>query len=146
MDGIDSRGQVVVIGATNRLDTLDPAIRRPGRFDRELRFDLPDKVARESILNIHTSPWKDGKPSSETLKMLAEQTSGYCGADIKALCAEAVLVAIRTRFPHIYISDEKLDLDIDSMQVKKHHFEEALRRIIPASRRGNTKSYKNPYD
>lgn len=83
MDGLDNRGQVVVIGATNRLDTLDPAIRRPGRFDRELRFDLPDTVARETILNIHTAPWKDGKPDAETIKTLAKETSGYCGADLK---------------------------------------------------------------
>ncbi|KAI6175937.1 Bromo domain-containing protein [Aphelenchoides bicaudatus] len=135
MDGLDNRGQVVVVGATNRLDTLDPAIRRPGRFDRELRFDLPDKVARESILNIHTNGWKDGKPDSETLKALAEQTSGYCGADLKALCAEAVLVSIRTTFPHLYLSEDKLELDVDTLQVKKQHFDEALRRIIPASRR-----------
>lgn len=142
MDGLDNRGQVVVVGATNRLDTLDPAIRRPGRFDRELRFDLPDKLARESILTIHTNGWKDGKPDNETLKALAEQTSGYCGADLKALCAEAVLVAIRTRFPHIYLSDDKLELDVDTLHVKKHHFDEALRRIIPASRRGKLVSVK----
>lgn len=132
LDGLDNRGQVIVIGATNRLDTLDPAIRRPGRFDRELRFDLPDKVARQSILNIHTATWKE-KPD---IKLLAEMTSGYCGADLKALCAEAVLVAIRQTFPHLYISKDKLEIDAESVQVQEQHFQEALRRVIPASRRG----------
>jgi SpoVK/Ycf46/Vps4 family AAA+-type ATPase len=136
LDGLDNRGQVVVIGATNRLDSLDPALRRPGRFDRELRFDLPDQTAREAILNIHTSGWKEMKPDAQLLSSLAERTSGYCGADLKALCTESVLVAVRMRFPHIYVSNEKLELDTDALQVQRQHFDEALRRIVPASRRG----------
>jgi SpoVK/Ycf46/Vps4 family AAA+-type ATPase len=126
----------VVIGATNRLDSLDPALRRPGRFDRELRFDLPDQTAREAILNIHTSGWKEMKPDAQLLSSLAERTSGYCGADLKALCTESVLVAVRMRFPHIYVSNEKLELDTDALQIQRQHFDEALRRIVPASRRG----------
>lgn len=75
-----------MIGATNRLDSIDPALRRPGRFDRELRFDLPDKSARETILNIHTKAWKnDSKPDSETISWLADQSCGYCGADLKVI-------------------------------------------------------------
>ncbi|CAD5221527.1 unnamed protein product [Bursaphelenchus okinawaensis] len=140
MDGLDNRGEVVIIGATNRLDSIDPALRRPGRFDRELRFDLPDRNARKSILNIHTCKWEVGKPSDEILESLSEKTSGYCGADLKALCAEAVLVAIRNRYPHIYIRDEKLDLNLDSVEVSEWHFDQALRRIVPASRRGATMS------
>lgn len=75
--------QIIVIGATNRLDSIDPALRRPGRFDREMRFDLPDKIAREKILNIHTKSWEECKPDDTTLKWLAEKASGYCGADLK---------------------------------------------------------------
>ena len=76
--------QVIVIGATNRLDSIDPALRRPGRFDRELRFDLPDCTARNQILQIHTRKWPaECQPSPELLDWLAEETSGYCGADLK---------------------------------------------------------------
>ncbi|CAD5227553.1 unnamed protein product [Bursaphelenchus xylophilus] len=138
MDGLDNRGEVVVIGATNRLDSIDPALRRPGRFDRELRFDLPDSNDRRRILDIHTHNWEQGKPPAELLDSLSEKTSGYCGADLKALCAEAVLVAVRNRYPHIYISDDKLALDPAQVQVEEWHFNEALRRIVPASRRGLT--------
>ncbi len=74
---------MVVIGATNRLDSLDPALRRPGRFDRELKFSLPDHDARKSILSINTNSWGDGRPSDELLEWLAESTAGYCGADLK---------------------------------------------------------------
>ncbi|CAI5447435.1 unnamed protein product [Caenorhabditis angaria] len=135
MDGLDGRGEVVVIGATNRLDTLDPALRRPGRFDRELRFSLPDLTARHQILDIHTSKWNNNKPSAETIESIAEQTSGYCGADLKFLCTEAVLIALRTRYPHIYMQSEKLRLDVDSIKVTTEHFRKAMRRITPASRR-----------
>uniref|UniRef100_A0A914H4P0 Bromo domain-containing protein n=1 Tax=Globodera rostochiensis TaxID=31243 RepID=A0A914H4P0_GLORO len=110
MDGLDSRGEVIVIGATNRLDSIDPALRRPGRFDRELSFDLPDANARRFILEIHTKQWGESRPDQALLHWLAEHTSGYCGADIKALCTESVLVAVRERFPHMYISSEKLDI------------------------------------
>ena len=81
---MNSTLQVIVIGATNRLDTLDPALRRPGRFDRELRFALPDRAARLQILDIHTATWNDNKPDRDTLEAIAEKTSGYCGADLKA--------------------------------------------------------------
>ncbi|VDN20979.1 unnamed protein product [Gongylonema pulchrum] len=83
MDGLENRGEVVVIGATNRLDTIDPALRRPGRFDREMSFCLPDKSARVEIMKIHTASWAENKPSCELLRWLSERTSGYCGADLK---------------------------------------------------------------
>lgn len=90
MDGLDDRGQVIIIGATNRVDAIDPALRRPGRFDRELAFPLPDVVARRAILDIHTKSWRPAMSDSFKSE-LAEATAGYCGADVKALCAEAAL-------------------------------------------------------
>lgn len=138
MDGLDSRGEVVVIGATNRLDTIDPALRRPGRFDRELRFSLPDRNARKQILDIHTDKWEENKPTEETICDIADATSGFCGADLKYLCTEAVLIALRSRYPHIYMSKEKLLLETSSIHVTKLHFSDAMKRITPASRRDLT--------
>lgn len=138
MDGLDGRGEVVVIGATNRLDSLDPALRRPGRFDRELRFSLPDLNARRQILDIHTSKWEENKPTLETLDAIAEKTSGYCGADLKFLCTESVLIGLRSRYPHIYMCSERLKLDIGTIKITQEHFGHAMRRITPASRRDLT--------
>uniref|UniRef100_A0A8R1HZS2 Tat-binding homolog 7 n=1 Tax=Caenorhabditis japonica TaxID=281687 RepID=A0A8R1HZS2_CAEJA len=138
MDGLDGRGEVVVIGATNRLDSLDPALRRPGRFDRELRFSLPDLNARRQILDIHTSKWEENKPEPQTIDSIAEKTSGYCGADLKFLCTEAVLIGLRSRYPHIYMCSERLKLDIATIKVTEEHFGHAMRRITPASRRDLT--------
>lgn len=91
MDGLDNRGEVIVIGATNRLDAIDPALRRPGRFDRELMFSLPDKHAREKILRIHTASWNDVKPDEKTMGWIADGTSGYCGADLKVKILQPIL-------------------------------------------------------
>jgi ATPase family AAA domain-containing protein 2 len=85
MDGLDSRGRVVVVGATNRIDALDGALRRPGRFDRELVFPLPNLSARRSILDIHTRTWAM-PPPPQLLKELADMSVGYCGADLKVIC------------------------------------------------------------
>ncbi|TMS39278.1 hypothetical protein L596_005827 [Steinernema carpocapsae] len=134
MDGLDGRGEVIIIGATNRLDSIDPALRRPGRFDREMRFSLPDEIARRSILDINVSKW--AKPPSEgLLKWIARKTSGYCGADIRALCSESVLAAMRSQYPHIYLSNEKLDIDPAAIQVTRKHFETAIRKVVSAARR-----------
>ncbi|GMT25447.1 hypothetical protein PFISCL1PPCAC_16744 [Pristionchus fissidentatus] len=135
MDGLDSRGEVVVIGATNRLDTIDPALRRPGRFDRELKFSLPDSSARRDILEIHTKDWGACKPAPEVIEWLADGSSGYCGADLKFLCTEAVLIALRERYPHIYMSSERLVLDPNQVVIEQRHMQDAMRRITPASRR-----------
>ncbi|GMS96356.1 hypothetical protein PENTCL1PPCAC_18531, partial [Pristionchus entomophagus] len=135
MDGLDSRGEVVVIGATNRLDTIDPALRRPGRFDRELKFSLPDSAARRDILEIHTKEWGGCKPAPEVIEWLADGSSGYCGADLKFLCTEAVLIALRERYPHIYMSSERLALDPNQVIIEQRHLQDAMRRITPASRR-----------
>ncbi|XP_024147335.1 ATPase family AAA domain-containing protein 2B [Oryzias melastigma] len=134
MDGLDSRGEIVVIGATNRLDSIDPALRRPGRFDREFLFSLPDKKARKQILKIHTRDWNP-KLSEPFLDELAEKCVGYCGADIKALCTEAALMALRRRYPQIYGSSVKLQLDVTSIVLGPGDFSKAMRTIVPASQR-----------
>uniref|UniRef100_A0A5F9CS40 Bromo domain-containing protein n=1 Tax=Oryctolagus cuniculus TaxID=9986 RepID=A0A5F9CS40_RABIT len=137
MDGLDSRGEIVVIGATNRLDSIDPALRRPGRFDREFLFTLPDKDARKEILKIHTRDWNP-KPLDTFLEELAENCVGYCGADIKSICAEAALCALRRRYPQIYTTSEKLQLDLSSINISAKDFEVAMQKMIPASQRAVT--------
>ncbi|URD77293.1 Bromodomain protein 103 [Musa troglodytarum] len=136
MDGLDSRGQVVLIGATNRIDAIDGALRRPGRFDREFVFPLPGYEARAEILNIHTRKWKE--PPSKELKLeLAASCVGYCGADLKSLCTEAAIRAFREKYPQVYTSDDKFVIDVDSIKVEKHHFLEAMSTITPAAHRGS---------
>uniref|UniRef100_H3DP25 ATPase family AAA domain-containing protein 2 n=1 Tax=Tetraodon nigroviridis TaxID=99883 RepID=H3DP25_TETNG len=136
MDGLDSRGEVIVIGATNRLDSIDPALRRPGRFDREFLFGLPDRwgQARKDILKIHTRLWTP--PLSDPfLEELADKCVGYCGADLKAVCSEAALCALRRRYPQIYHSSQKLVLDINSIAITNKDFVCAMSKIVPASQR-----------
>ncbi|NWH56373.1 ATD2B protein, partial [Geococcyx californianus] len=139
MDGLDNRGEIVVIGATNRLDSIDPALRRPGRFDREFLFNLPDQKARKHILQIHTRDWNP-KLSDTFLGELAEKCVGYCGADIKALCTEAALIALRRRYPQIYVSSQKLQLDVSSVVLSAQDFYHAMQNIVPASQRAVTSS------
>ncbi|KAG7376788.1 ATPase AAA domain-containing protein 2B [Phytophthora pseudosyringae] len=134
MDGMDSRGRVVVIGATNRLDAIDPALRRPGRFDRELGFKLPSVNERKSMLAIHSKHWKPPL-SDRFLTELAEQTVGYCGADIKALCAEAALCSLRRVYPQVYASEDKLLINLDNVVVARGDFVKAAKKITPASHR-----------
>lgn len=136
MDGLDSRGQVVLIGATNRVDAIDGALRRPGRFDREFNFPLPGCEARAEILDIHTRKWKH-PPSNELKLELAASCVGYCGADLKALCTEAAIRAFRERYPQVYTSDDKFLIDVDSVMVEKYHFLEAMSTITPAAHRGS---------
>ncbi|KAM6349591.1 ATPase family AAA domain-containing protein 2-like [Podargus strigoides] len=134
MDGLDSRGEIVVIGATNRLDSIDPALRRPGRFDQEFLFSLPNKEARKEIFKIHTQSWSP-KPLDTFLEELAEQCAGYCGADIKFLCAQATLCALHRRYPQIYKSSEKLQIDITSVKITAQDFVTAMQKTVPASQR-----------
>ncbi|TDH69708.1 hypothetical protein CCR75_006457 [Bremia lactucae] len=142
MDGMDSRGRVVVIGATNRLDAIDPALRRPGRFDRELGFKLPNVNERKSMLVIHSKCWNP--PLSDSfLSELAEQTVGYCGADIKALCAEAALSSLRRVYPQVYASEDKLLINLDKVVVARGDFAKAARKITPASHRA-VSSFASP--
>ncbi|KAI0166180.1 AAA-domain-containing protein [Xylariaceae sp. FL1272] len=134
MDGMDGRGQVIVIGATNRPDNIDPALRRPGRFDREFYFPLPDVDARKAILDIHTKDWG----VSDSFKMsLAKDTKGYGGADLRALCTEAALNSIQRTYPQIYTSKEKLLVDPEKVNVQTRDFTIAKQKIIPSSERSS---------
>jgi SpoVK/Ycf46/Vps4 family AAA+-type ATPase len=134
MDGMDGRGQVIVIGATNRPDSIDPALRRPGRFDREFYFPLPNTEGRRAILDIHTKGWDP--PLPDTIKdELAEITKGYGGADLRALCTEAALNAVQRRYPQIYKSDKKLLIDPRTIEVAPKDFMLAIKNITPSSER-----------
>lgn len=135
MDGMDGRGQVIVIGATNRPDNIDPALRRPGRFDREFYFPLPDMDSRKSILNIHTQDWG---LSDEFKASLAEKTKGYGGADLRALCTEAALNAIQRTYPQIYSSQEKLIVKPENISVHATDFMISIKKLIPSSERSAT--------
>lgn len=105
-----------MIGATNRIDAIDPALRRPGRFDRELFFPLPAEKERLEILKIHVSKWKN-PPSEELLQLMAERTIGYCGSDLRALCTEAVIQGLRRTYPQIYMTSKRLLLDPERVEV-----------------------------
>ena len=134
MDGMDGRGQVIIIGATNRPDSVDPALRRPGRFDREFFFPLPNVAARRSIIDIHTKGWEPPlKP--EFKSQLAELTKGYGGADLRALCTEAALNAVQGTFPQIYQSTEKLIVDPTQIKVLAKDFMISVNKIVPSSER-----------
>ncbi|KAK9815637.1 hypothetical protein WJX72_007259 [[Myrmecia] bisecta] len=100
MDGITDRGAVVVIGATNRPEAIDPALRRPGRFDREVYFGLPTLAERNAILAVHTRKWPE-RPSPRTLEAVAGAAEGFAGADLQALCSAAVLAAVQRQAPRL---------------------------------------------
>lgn len=137
MDGMDNRGQVIVIGATNRPDSVDPALRRPGRFDREFYFPLPDIDARKQILKIHTGSWNP--PLSDSfIDNIAGLTKGYGGADLRALCTEAALNSIQRKYPQIYESNEKLQVRPSKVRVVAKDFMCALDKIVPSSARSTS--------
>ncbi len=134
MDGLESRGSVIVIGATNRPNALDPALRRPGRFDREIEIGIPDKKGRREILQIHTR----GMPLSKDVDLdkIGEITRGYTGADVAALCREAAMKAIRRILPSIDFSEEKISPEIlNSLEVTMKDFIEAYKEITPSALR-----------
>ncbi|KAK3380216.1 hypothetical protein B0T24DRAFT_186447 [Lasiosphaeria ovina] len=137
MDGMDGRGQVIVIGATNRPDNIDPALRRPGRFDREFYFPLPDVEGRRSIIDIHTKDWGI---SGGFKNALAENTKGYGGADLRALCTEAALNAIQRTYPQIYSSQEKLVVDPEKITIHATDFMLSVKKMIPSSERSASSS------
>jgi len=137
MDGMDGRGQVVVIGATNRPDSVDPALRRPGRFDREFYFPLPTTESRRAIIDIHSRGWEP--PLADEFKdQLAKLTKGYGGADLRALCTEAALNAMQRTYPQIYKSLDKLKVDPQSVVVTARDFMMSLRKITPSSERSTS--------
>ncbi|MCS7132263.1 MAG: CDC48 family AAA ATPase [Aigarchaeota archaeon] len=134
MDGLESRGQVIVIGATNRPNAIDPALRRPGRFDREIEIGIPDRNARREILQIHTR----GMPLADEVDLdkLAEITRGYTGADLAALCREAAMKAIRRILPSIDLTEEKIPPEIlDNLAVTMKDFLNAFKEITPTALR-----------
>lgn len=132
MDGLRGRGQVIVIAATNIPDVIDPALRRPGRFDREIEIGIPDKTGREHILNIHTR----GMPLAEDVLIpkLAEITHGYVGADLEALAREAAMSCLRSLFQRKDISLEEIpDEVIQNLEIKMEDFFTALREVEPSA-------------
>jgi len=134
MDGLKGRGQVIVIGATNRLNAVDPALRRPGRFDREIAFPVPDKRARREILQVHTR----NMPLAEDVNLdeLAEITHGFTGADLAALCREAAMRALRRFLPKIDLSKPSIPPEIlKELKVTRQDFLDALKDIQPSALR-----------
>ena len=134
LDGLTGRGNVIVIGATNRPNALDPALRRPGRFDREIEIGIPDKQGRYEILQIHTR----GMPLAEDvdLKKLADMTHGYTGADLAALCRETAMKALRRYLPEIDLEQERIPPSVlEKMEVKMEDFINAYREITPTAMR-----------
>ena len=134
MDGMGSRGNVIVIGATNRPNAIDPALRRPGRFDREIEIGVPDKAGRYEALQIHTRNMPLGEDVD--LKRLADVTHGYTGADIASLCREAAMKALRRYIPEINLEKERIAPEIlEKMVVKMEDFTSAYREITPTAMR-----------
>ena len=133
MDGLKERGAVVVIGATNREEAIDPALRRPGRFDREIEIGVPDRSDRIEILQIHVQ----NMPLADdiNLESLADRMHGFVGADVNALCKEAAMRALRRYMPDLTTEDEIPPGIIEQMQVRREDFEEALKEIEPSSMR-----------
>jgi transitional endoplasmic reticulum ATPase len=133
MDGLKTRGQVVVIGATNRPDALDQAIRRGGRFDREIEIGVPDKDGRREVLQIHTR----GMPLDEKVDLdeIAETTHGFVGADLESLCKEAAMRVLRRVLPDIKADEEIPKETLKKMIIKKADFKEALKEIQPSALR-----------
>lgn len=132
MDGLQARGQVIVVAATNRPNAVDPALRRGGRFDREIEIGVPDKNGRLEILHVHTR----GMPlDNVNLEKLANVTHGFVGADVASLCKEAAMHALRTIMPEIDIEKEIPQEILDKLQIKMSDFENALKNIEPSALR-----------
>jgi transitional endoplasmic reticulum ATPase len=134
MDGLGGRGNVIVIGATNRPGALDPALRRPGRFDREVEIGVPDKQGRYEILQIHTR----GMPLAQDvdLKKLSEMSHGYTGADLASLARETAMKALRRYLPEINLEEERIPPSVlEKMEVRMEDFVNAYREITPTAMR-----------
>ena len=134
MDGLTERGNVIVLGATNRPESVDPALRRPGRFDREVEISVPNEDGRLEVLQIHTR----GMPIDEgiDLRELASELHGYTGADIKSLCREAALKAIRRYLPEIDLESEKISSEVlQTMGIKLIDFYDAMHEVVPTAMR-----------
>jgi transitional endoplasmic reticulum ATPase len=145
MDGLSGRGNVIVIGATNRPSALDPALRRPGRFDREIEIGVPDKQGRYEVLQIHTrgmplhgsdKPEKEKSGEDVNLRKLAELTHGYTGADLAALGRETAMKALRRYLPQINLEEERIPPSVlEKMEVKMDDFFNAYKEVTPTAMR-----------
>ncbi|MCL7384921.1 MAG: CDC48 family AAA ATPase [Thaumarchaeota archaeon] len=134
MDGLKSRGQVIVIGATNRIEAIDPALRRPGRFDREIRIGVPDRNGRKEILQIHTR--RMPLDNDVNLDELADITHGFVGADLAALCREAAMNALRRFLPQIDLEKEVIPAEVlEKIKVNREDFANALKVVQPSALR-----------
>jgi transitional endoplasmic reticulum ATPase len=133
LDGLEGRGEIIVIGATNRVNDIDPALRRPGRFDREIEIGVPDTDGRYDILLIHTR----GMPlhSDVDLRLMAEKTHGFVGADVEALAKEAAMLAIREILPNIDLDKPVPPEVLMDLQIFMKNFESALNSIEPSALR-----------
>ena len=134
MDGLESRGQVIVIGATNRVDAVDPALRRGGRFDREIEIGVPDKNGRKEILQVHTR----GMPLVEgiDLDQYAESTHGFVGADLESLAKESAMNALRRIRPELDLESDEIDAEVlEHLEVTENDFKQALKGIEPSALR-----------
>lgn len=134
MDGMSDRGNVIVLGATNRPESIDPALRRPGRFDREIEIGVPNAQGRFEILGIHTR----GMPLAQDIDLqeLALELNGYTGADIKALCREAAMKSLRRYIPEIDSATGKVSPDtLRVMDIRSRDFREGMKEIIPTAMR-----------
>jgi transitional endoplasmic reticulum ATPase len=134
MDGLEERGQVIVIGATNRVDAVDPALRRGGRFDREIEIGVPDRDGRKEILQVHTR----GMPLSEDIDLdqYAESTHGFVGADLESLAKESAMNALRRIRPELNLESDEIDAEVlEHLEVTEDDFKHALRGIEPSALR-----------
>jgi transitional endoplasmic reticulum ATPase len=134
MDGLEARGKVIVIAATNRPNAIDPALRRPGRFDREIEIKVPDKRGRLEILQIHTR----NMPLDTDVDQdrVAAVTHGFVGADLEYLCKEAAMKCLRRLLPELNLEDEKLAPEVlDKLIITRSDFENAIRDIMPSAMR-----------
>ena len=134
MDGLNSRGKVVVIGATNRPNSIDEALRRPGRFDREIEIGVPDRHGRMEILQIHTR----GMPLANDVDLghIADKTHGYVGADLAALCREAAMAALRRVLPDVNVDDETIPSEVlNKISVEMNDFLNAMKGLQPSTMR-----------
>jgi transitional endoplasmic reticulum ATPase len=140
MDGLEARGKVIVIAATNRPNAIDPALRRPGRFDREIEIKVPDKKGRKDILNIHTRNMPLITDESDSgyidLDKIASVSHGYVGADLEYLCKEAAMKCLRRLLPELNLEDEKIPPEtLDKLIVINDDFQKALIEVTPSGMR-----------
>ena len=134
MDGLEARGKVIVIAATNRPNAIDPALRRPGRFDREIEIKVPDKRGRFEILQIHTRHMP--LTQEVDLEKLSAVTHGFVGADLEYLCKEGAMKTLRRMLPELKLEEDKLQPEfLNRLQVTMDDFENALKDVMPSAMR-----------